>query len=291
MRIWPMNVPWRDRHGRFLPFKAAVLAALFVPGLLYGYWLATDQLGGRPVMEAIHGTGLWAIRLFLISLAVTPFARALDWNGLLLVRRNIGVASACYAVAHLSLYVVDENFKLGTVASEIALRFYLTIGFAALLVLLALAWTSTDSWVKRLGRNWKRLHRLAYPFAPVALLHYFIQSKLNVSEPVFVSGLFLWLMLWRIVPETWWRKAGVAVTATLYGALAVLSAALTVGLEFAWYGLATRVDPLRVLAANETIARGLRPAHWVLVVALAAMLLFVVRRIAGRQRIARRAVA
>lgn len=291
MRIWPMNVPWRDRHGRFLPFKAAVLAALFVPGLLYGYWLATDQLGGRPVMEAIHGTGLWAIRLFLISLAVTPFARALDWNGLLLVRRNIGVASACYAVAHLSLYVVDENFKLGTVVSEIALRFYLTIGFAALLVLLALAWTSTDGWVKRLGRNWKRLHRLAYPFAPVALLHYFIQSKLNVSEPVFVSGLFLWLMLWRIVPETWWRKAGVAVTATLYGALAVLSAALTVGLEFAWYGLATRVDPLRVLAANETIARGLRPAHWVLVVALAAMLLFVVRRIAGRQRIARRAVA
>jgi sulfoxide reductase heme-binding subunit YedZ len=148
-----MNVPWRDRRGRFLPFKAAVLASLLIPGALYAFWLATAQLGGRPVMEAIHGTGLWAIRLLMISLAITPFARALDWPSLLLVRRNVGVAAACYAVAHLSLYVVDQNFKLLTVISEIALRFYLTIGFVTLLVLLALAFTSTDGWVRQLGRN------------------------------------------------------------------------------------------------------------------------------------------
>ena len=125
---------------------------------------------------------------------------------MLLVRRNVGVAAACYAVAHLSLYVVDQNFKLLTVVSEIALRFYLTIGFVALLVLLALAGTSTDGWVKRLGGNWKRLHRLAYPVGAVALLHFYIQSKLNVSEPVFVSGLFVWLMAWRVVPEGWRRR-------------------------------------------------------------------------------------
>ena len=210
-----MNVPWRDRRGRFLPFKAAVLASLFVPGVLYAMWLATGELGGRPVMETIHGTGLWAIRLLLISLAITPFARALDWPGLLLVRRNVGVAAACYAVAHLSLYVVDQNFKLLTVVSEIALRFYLTIGFVALLVLLALAVTSTDAWVKKLGRNWKRLHRLAYPLGVVALLHFYIQSKLNVSEPVFVSGLFIWLMAWRSVPEAWRRTQGIALPTAL----------------------------------------------------------------------------
>ena len=182
-----------------------MLAALFVPGALYALWLATGQLGGRPVMEAIHGTGLWAIRCLLISLAITPLARALDWPGLLLVRRNVGVAAACYAVAHLCLYVVDQNFMALTVVSEIALRFYLTIGFVALLVLLALAITSTDGWVKQLGRNWKRLHRLAYPFGAVALLHFYIQSKLNVSEPVFVSGLFVWLMALARVPEAWRR--------------------------------------------------------------------------------------
>jgi sulfoxide reductase heme-binding subunit YedZ len=286
-----MNVPWRDRRGRFLPFKTAVLVSLFIPGALYAFWLATGALGARPVMEAIHGTGLWAIRLLLISLAITPFARALDWPSLLLVRRNVGVASACYAVTHLALYVVDQNFKLLTVVSEIALRFYLTIGFIALLVLLALAITSTDGWVKKLGRNWKRLHQLAYAVGAVALLHFYIQSKLNVSEPVFVSGLFIWLMAWRTMPEAWRRKPGIAFTVALYSGLAVVSAAATVGLEFAWYGLATKVNPLRVLYANESIARGLRPAHWVLVATASLVLLFVVRRLSRRGQTVRRVAA
>lgn len=274
------NPPWRDRRGRFLPFKAAVLASLFVPGALYAFWLATGELGGRPVMEAIHGMGLWTIRLLLVSLAITPFARALDLPSLLLVRRNVGVAAACYAVAHLSLYVVDQNFKLLTVVGEIALRFYLTIGFVALLVLLALAVTSTDAWVKKLGRNWKRLHRLAYPVGAVALLHFYIQSKLNVSEPVFVSGLFVWLMVWRAVPEAWRRKQGVGITAALYSGLAVVSGLATAGLEFAWYGLATKVNPWRVIAANESIAHSLRPAHWVFVVTASLAVVFIARRLA-----------
>ena len=274
-----MNVPWWDRRGRFLPFKTAVLVSLLVPGILYAMWLATDQLGGRPVMEAIHGTGLWAIRFLLISLAITPFARALEWPGLLLVRRNVGVAAACYAVAHLFLYVVDQNFKLLTVVSEIALRFYLTIGFAALLVLLALAITSTDAWVKKLGRNWKRLHRLAYPFAAVALLHYFIQVKLNVSEPVFVSGLFIWLMAWRGLPEAWRRNQSIAVTTAIYSGLAVASGLLTAVLEASWYGLATKVSPWRVWYANQTIDRGLRPAHWVFVVTASLAIVFIARRL------------
>ena len=274
-----MKLPWRDGRGRFLPFKAAVLASLFLPGILYAVWLYTDALGERPVTEAIHGTGLWAIRLLLVSLAITPLARALEWNGLLLVRRNVGVAAACYGVAHLFLYVVDQKYALGTVISEIALRFYLTIGFVALLALLALAVTSTDAWVKRLRGNWKRLHKLAYPICAVALLHYFIQSKLNVSEPVFVAGLFIWLMAWRAVPEAWRRRQSIGLAVGFYGGMAVVSAVATAGLELAWYGLATKVNPWRVLAANESIARGLRPAHWVLVVAAALAVLFVARRI------------
>jgi methionine sulfoxide reductase heme-binding subunit len=286
-----MRLPWRDRRGRFLPFKAAVLVSLLIPGALYALWLGTGQLGGRPVMETIHGAGLWAIRLLLISLAITPFARALDWPGLLLVRRNVGVAAACYGVAHLSLYIVDQNFKLLTVVSEIALRFYLTIGFITLLVLLALAVTSTDGWVKQLGPNWKRLHRLAYPFAAVALLHFYIQSKLNVSEPVFVSGLFVWLMAWRAVPERVRRDQRITMTAAVYSGLALLSGVMTAALEFAWYSLATKVNPWRVIAANESIARGLRPAHWVLVVTASLIVVFVIRRRMRTRQPMRRAAA
>ncbi len=286
-----MQAPWRDRRGKFLPFKAAVLASLFVPGVLYALWFTAGDLGGRPVMETIHGTGLWAIRLLMISLAITPMARALEWPGLLLVRRNVGVAAACYAVAHLCLYIVDQNFKLLTVISEIALRFYLTIGFAALLVLLALAITSTDAWVKKLGRNWKRLHKLAYPVGAVALLHFYIQSKLNVSEPVFVSGLFVWLMAWRTVPEAWRRKQGIAFTAALYSGLAILSGLTTAAMEFGWYGAATKVNPWRVLYANESIDRGLRPAHWVFVVTASLVVVFVARKLSRTRQPMRRVAA
>lgn len=286
-----MNPPWRDRRGKFLPFKAAVFASLFVPGALYAMWLATGALGGRPVIEAIHGTGLWAIRFLLVSLAITPFARALELPQLLLVRRNVGVAAACYAVAHLALYVVDQNFKLLTVASEIALRFYLTIGFAALLVLLALAITSTDAWVRKLGRNWKRLHRLAYPLGAVTLLHFYIQLKLNVSEAVFVSGLFIWLMAWRSLPEAWRRRQGIAYPAAMYGSLAVVSGLATAALEFAWYATTTKVNPWRVLYANEAIDRGLRPAHWVFVTAMAFTVMFVLRRLTRTTAPVRRAAA
>jgi sulfoxide reductase heme-binding subunit YedZ len=239
----------------------------------------------------IHDTGLWAIRLLLIALAITPFARALEWPGLLLVRRATGVGSACYAMLHLSLYIVDENFNPLTVISEIALRFYLTIGFATLLVLLALAITSTDGWMKKLGANWKRLHRLTYPAAAVALLHYYIQSKLNVSEPVFVSGLFMWLMAWRAVPEAWRRKPGIGFVAALYGSLATVAGLATATLEFTWYGLATRVDPWRVLYANEAIGRGLRPGHWVLAVTASVAVIFVVRRLLRASLPARRVTA
>ncbi len=271
-----MIVPWRDRQGRFLPFKAAVLAAGFVPGAVLAFWWATGALGGRPVTEVIHGTGDWAIRYVLISLAITPAARLFDWPRLLLVRRIVGLTALAYATAHLCLYIVDANFRLGFVASEIVLRFYLTIGFIALLGLTALGITSTNDWMKRLGRWWKRLHRLVYPIGVIALLHYFIQSKANVSEATFMSGLFVWLMLWRALPAAWQRSLASCLVLTAASALA------TAGIEFAWYALATGINPWRVLAASETIRFGLRPTHYVALAGLAVTLLVAARRVAGR---------
>jgi methionine sulfoxide reductase heme-binding subunit len=271
-----MQLPWRDRHGRFLPLKAAVLAAMFIPGLLWAFWWANGELGGRPLNEVIHATGLWAVRFVLIALAITPLARMLEWQKLLLVRRMVGLTALAYAAIHFSLYIVDQKFSLLTVASEIALRFYLTIGFIALLGLIALGVTSTDNAIKRMGRRWKQLHRLAYPIGALAILHYFIQTKANVSEPVFVAGLYLFLMLWRAVPERWRRPAAV------YPALAVAAGALAAAVEFAWYGLATRIDPWRVLATNETFRYGLRPAHWVIVVGFGVAALVIARRRGGR---------
>ena len=268
-----MIVPWRDRHGRFLPLKAAVLAAGFIPGAVLAFWWATGALGGRPVTEVIHGTGDWAIRYLLISLAITPAARVLNWPRLLAVRRIVGLTALAYALSHLTLYTVDQNFRLGVVASEIVLRFYLTIGFIVLLGLAVLGVTSTNGWSRRLGHWWKRLHRAIYVLGAIALLHYFIQSKSNVSEPVFFSGLFAWLLLWRALPMAWQRSLAVQL------GLAVVAACIAAGIEFAWYALATGINPWRVLAASETLRFGLRPAHYVALAGLAVVVLAALRRI------------
>ena len=265
-----MIVPWRDRHGRFLPLKAGVLAASIVPGAVLAWWWANGMLGGRPVTEVIHGTGDWAIRCLLISLAITPASRVLNWPRLLTARRIVGLTALAYALAHLTLYAVDQKLKLDVVLSEIALRFYLTIGFAVLLGLGLLGATSTNGWMRRLGPWWKRLHRAIYMLGAVALLHYFIQSKSNVSEPVFFAGLFVWLLLWRALPMPWQRSL------FALGGLAMGAGLAAAGLEFAWYGLATGINPWRVLAASQSLRFGLRPAHYVAltgagVVALAAL--------------------
>jgi methionine sulfoxide reductase heme-binding subunit len=280
-----MIVPWRDRHGRFLPLKAVVLAASFIPGVVLAFWWAKGMLGGRPVTEVIHGTGDWAIRYLLISLAITPAARVLNWPRLLLVRRIVGLTALAYALTHLTLFVVDQNFHLVVAATEILRRFYLTIGFAVLLGLSVLGVTSTDGWVQRLGRRWKLLHRSIYVLGAIALLHYFIQSKANVSEPVFFSGLFAWLMAWRALPMAWQRSL-----VALLG-LAVMAPIAAAGLEFTWYALATGINPWRVLAASETLRFGLRPAHYVALVGLAVVVLVGLRRITGMPRVRSRLAA
>jgi sulfoxide reductase heme-binding subunit YedZ len=223
----------------------------------------------------IHATGLWSVRFMLITLAITPIARMLDFSRLLLVRRIVGIAALAYALTHLGLYIADQKFVLAVVVSEIALRFYLTVGFLAVIGLAALGATSTDESVRRLGRRWKNLHRLAYPIAALAILHYFIQSKANVSESVFVAGLWVWLMLWRTLPEALRRRV------SPHLGLAIVASLVTAGIEFIWYGISTNINPWRVLSANQSIDHGLRPAHWVFVV---TALLFDIRRISPRSR-------
>lgn len=256
------KAPWRDRRGQFSWFKTATLVGCAAPASVVAFWLVTHQLGARPIKATLLWLGLWTVRFILLALAITPFSQALAWPGLTVIRRMVGVTAAAYALAHLTLYVIDENLRLGFVAGEILRRFYLTIGFVALLGLAALAVTSFDAAVRRLGRGWTRLHRLAYPIAVLALLHFFIQSKAAVGEPTVMAGLFLWLMAWRALPVGWRGRLWV------WPALALASGLGTAAIEFAWYAIATGIDPWRVLAANETLRFGLRPAHWVTLVTL-----------------------
>lgn len=278
------GAPWLDRGGNFSPFKTLVFVALFLPGLDAAYGLATSvsmPAGGvlfsqaRPLTIALHEVGDWAIRLLLIALAITPMMRILRRPRLLQVRRMIGVAAFLYVAAHFILYIVDQKFDLLHVASEIALRFYLTIGFVALLGLAVLAATSTDGMIERLGAaRWQGLHRWVYPLTAIGLFHYYLQSKINVTQPVLMTGFFYWLMLYRLLGlkrlgrfAVARRPAGPPV-AWLIG-LAVTSGLATAFTEALWYALATGVDPVRVLSANLSLAVAPRPAWIVFAAGLA----------------------
>jgi sulfoxide reductase heme-binding subunit YedZ len=276
-----MRVPWRDRRGEFLKFKAAVLACTPIPGLVWAFWWIHGDLSGQPVNDVIHGIGSWTVRWLMLSLAITPFARIVEWPRLLTVRRMVGVTALAYASVHLLLYIVDQKFQLLTVVSEIVRRFYLTIGFVALSGLIALGVTSTDAAMKRMGKRWKQLHRLVYPIGVLALLHFFIQTKANVGEPVFVSGLFAWMMLWRLLPMA--RRTAVLT----FFALVPVSAVVTAAIEFAWYGIATKIDPFRILNANWSERFFPRPAHEVAAVALVVAIVVTGRRLLSRRAMPR----
>ena len=143
--------PWQDYSGRLSPLKLAVFIALFLPGLWTAFAFGMGWLQPRPFTEAIHQVGLWMLRFLFIALAITPLRQIVQWPRLILVRRMVGVAAFTYGLAHISLYLADLKFDFAKAATEIALRIYLTIGFTALLGLTALAATSTDAMVRRLG--------------------------------------------------------------------------------------------------------------------------------------------
>ncbi|WP_419896566.1 sulfite oxidase heme-binding subunit YedZ [Roseomonas sp. USHLN139] len=279
----PLAAPWRDRQGSFSPFKLAVLAALFVPGLWLAAQATQGQLGGRPIMEAIHFSGLWAVRILWLSLLVTPARQLLRWPKLMLVRRMVGLGALAYALLHLVLYAADLKWDLVRLVSEIALRIYLTIGFLALLGLAVLGVTSTDGWVKRLGgRRWAALHRVVYGLAALAVVHFALQSKIDVTEAVLMAGLLLWLLGYRLLAP----KGG----APGLGRLALLGIGAAVGtalIEAAWYGVATGVPPLPVLEANLDVEFGLRPALWVGIAAAGMLALRVARGSGSRKKKAR----
>jgi sulfoxide reductase heme-binding subunit YedZ len=252
--------------------RLATLVALCLPAVDLAWRWYTGDLDPRPVTLATHITGDWAVAFLLISLALTPARAIFDWMPLIHVRRRVGVAAALYATAHLLIYVLDQKWNLIVVATEIAKRFYLTIGFVALLALVALAITSTNGWQKRLKRNWKRLHWLVYPSVALALLHFFIQSKVKIGEAAFAAGLFAWLMLWRLLPAR--LRAGFAGLFLLAAGATVITAIF----EASWYGLVNKIDPIRVLAANLDPELVPRPAQKVLAVSLLVIVLVALRR-------------
>lgn len=266
---------WRDRRGRLSPLRIAALLLLLVPvALALEAWLS-HRLAARLFNDLVHRTGYWALIFLMIALAITPLRRTGRINGLLEIRRMVGVGAFVYATAHILLYVADERFDLIKVASEIVKRLYLTIGLVAWVGLLALAVTSTDAMVRRLGTlRWRRLHQASYVIGVLGLVHFFQQTKADFTLPATVTGLFVWLMAYRLVAARMQRHElsalALLILTLVVAALVILGEAIGIAL---WY----RAPPALVLQAAFDFELAIRPGWYVLAAGLAVVLVALLR--------------
>lgn len=198
-----------NRHGHAVAWFACTLAVLPMAALAWDTF--SGQLGANPLERVLRTPGRWALILLLVVLSATPLRHALafgarrtgvrygrrlaDWNWMIQLRRPLGLVSFFYALTHVALYLsLDAGLNWHELAKDLRNKPFILAGLAAFLLLVPLALTSTDAWMRRLKRGWKRLHLLVYPAAILAILHFIWLTKPGVGDP-YVYALVLALLL------------------------------------------------------------------------------------------------
>jgi sulfoxide reductase heme-binding subunit YedZ len=206
--------------------KVLVFVAALGPAGWLVWALVTGNLSANPLSDVTNETGVWTLRFLCITLAITPLRRLTKWNEIIRFRRMIGLFAFFYGSLHLLTYVILDRFAgldfpdgivaLSTVKNlavsvgqDIYKRPFITIGFTAFVLMLPLAITSTKGWIRRMGRNWQRLHRLVYASAVAGVVHYWWLVKADVTRPeayAVIVGLLLAFRIWW----TWGRASSPA---------------------------------------------------------------------------------
>ena len=190
-------------RDRIAASKPLVFLLCLVPLAALVWDTIQNELGTDPVAQLEHRTGLWALRLLLATLAITPLRRVTGWNKAVRYRRMLGLFAFFYVNVHFAVYLfIDLGAYSADIVEQIAKKPYITVGFTAWLLLLPLAFSSTQKAMRRLGRRWGQLHKLVYAIALLALLHFLWLVKADKREPLAYIAVFALLMLWRLP----WKK-------------------------------------------------------------------------------------
>ncbi len=184
------------------PLKAIVFALSLVPlaRIIYAILFDTISLGANPAETILHMSGDWVIYFLLITLAITPLRKLTGWNDLIKFRRMMGLYAFFYACVHFLSYIgFDRLFDLSDMAREIVKRPFILVGFAAFVLLVPLAVTSTRGWVLRLGgARWSALHKAVYPIAILGIVHYWWLVKRDITWPVLFALVLAVLLAYRV---------------------------------------------------------------------------------------------
>jgi methionine sulfoxide reductase heme-binding subunit len=187
--------------GQLSVLKGSLFVLCLVPlGRLF-YGLYADTLGANPIEFITRDLGTWALNFLLITLAVTPLRKLSGWHWLIRLRRMLGLYAFFYALLHLSSYLwLDQFFDWIEIFKDILKRPFITVGMLTFLLLLPLAVTSNNWMIRRLGgRRWQWLHRLIYPIAMLAVLHYFWLVKKDLTQPLIYAGMLAFLLGLRLM--------------------------------------------------------------------------------------------
>jgi sulfoxide reductase heme-binding subunit YedZ len=197
----------KNRSAGMVALKIGVWILCLTPLGILTLEFLQDRLGANPIERITHLTGFFGLTFLVAALAITPLRRLSGWNGAIKLRRPIGLFGFFYVCLHFLTYLVlDHFFDWETIVEDIMDRPYITVGFTALVLLIPLAITSTKGWIRRLGRRWQMLHRLAYLAAGLGVLHFFWKEKADTREPLVFAAVLIALLLFRL-PLLLKRKA------------------------------------------------------------------------------------
>lgn len=185
----------------FSQLKAALFLVCLIPFgrlLWYGYF---NQLGANPIEFITRSLGTWTLVILLVTLSITPLRNRLNWPWLIKLRRMFGLFTFFYALLHFITYIwLDQFFDIGSIFMDVIKRPFITIGFAAFILLIPLALTSTNAMIKRLGgKRWLLLHKLVYIIAIFAVIHYWWLVKKDITQPAIYSAVLLILLGYRVI--------------------------------------------------------------------------------------------
>jgi len=178
--------------------KPVIFIASLIPLCLLIIAALSDDLGANPIETLTHQTGLWGLYFLILTLAVTPL-KSLGVSWVVRLRRMLGVYAFFYATLHVLVYFwLDQFFVWDAILEDIVKRPYITVGFTAWILLIPLALTSFNRAMKKLGGNWKKLHKTIYLIVLLVLLHFIWLVKADLAEPLFYLLLTLLLLLMRV---------------------------------------------------------------------------------------------